>query len=89
MCRYEGPAPENMHLVQNGEQLVAAISEASAADRAVVVDFFSPSCNGCRTLYPKLKQIAQNNPELTFIKVRDTLGQVTCMQFLLCLIAGV
>lgn len=40
-----------------------------APGRLVVVDYFKPSCNGCRTLYPKLLQLAANNPETLFIKV--------------------
>ena len=35
----------------------------------MVVDFFSPSCYGCRMLYPKLRQIAANNLDVAFIKV--------------------
>lgn len=47
------------------KQLVVGAGEG----RLVVVDYFKPSCNGCRTLYPKLKQVAANNPEALFVKV--------------------
>ena len=43
---------------------------AVATHRLVVADFWVPWCNGCRRLYPKLKQIAANNPEVTFLSVR-------------------
>eukprot|EP01023_Acetabularia_acetabulum_P013162 TRINITY_DN16295_c0_g1_i4.p2 TRINITY_DN16295_c0_g1~~TRINITY_DN16295_c0_g1_i4.p2 ORF type:complete len:207 (-),score=14.90 TRINITY_DN16295_c0_g1_i4:45-665(-) len=34
----------------------------------VVVKFFAPFCNGCRTMSPKIKQLAQQNPDVVFIK---------------------
>lgn len=37
--------------------------------RIVLVDFFSPSCYACRSMWPKLKQIAASNPDITFLKV--------------------
>eukprot|EP00191_Tetraselmis_sp_GSL018_P019636 CAMPEP_0177590634 /NCGR_PEP_ID=MMETSP0419_2-20121207/7524_1 /TAXON_ID=582737 /ORGANISM="Tetraselmis sp., Strain GSL018" /LENGTH=107 /DNA_ID=CAMNT_0019081233 /DNA_START=476 /DNA_END=799 /DNA_ORIENTATION=+ len=37
--------------------------------QVVVVDFFAPWCRGCRSLFPKLAQIARKNPEMCFLKV--------------------
>jgi hypothetical protein len=34
-----------------------------------VADFFTPECYTCKTLYPKLKQIASDNPDVIFTKV--------------------
>ncbi len=43
-----------------------ALSEYSL----VVVDYFAPWCHACRSLYPKLRQIAAANPDVLFVKVR-------------------
>ena len=60
-----------------------AFRRAVATHRLVVADFWVPWCNGCRRLYPKLKQIAANNPEVTFLSVR--LPPRRCPAFLPCL----
>jgi thiol-disulfide isomerase/thioredoxin len=41
----------------------------SAKDQLVVVDFISPSCYACKTMFSKVKQLADNNPEVKFIMV--------------------
>ena len=58
--------PANLLTVVSPE----AFRRAVATHRLVVADFWVPWCNGCRRLYPKLKQIAANNPEVTFLSVR-------------------
>ena len=35
----------------------------------VVVEFFAPWCQACKALYPKFIQIAEHNPDVTFVKV--------------------
>ncbi|KAK9817846.1 hypothetical protein WJX72_003017 [[Myrmecia] bisecta] len=35
----------------------------------VIADFFVPWCQACRALHPKLKQIAQQNPDVLFLTV--------------------
>ena len=47
-------------------QMRRALSEYSL----VVVDYFAPWCHACRSLYPKLRQIASANPDVLFVKVR-------------------
>ena len=61
----------------------------AAAGGLVVVDFFTSWCTACRRLYPKLKQIAENNPDVIFIKVRPSPVQsrsrrVVMVPFSLC-----
>jgi len=41
-----------------------------AGHRLLVADFWVPGCPGCRRLYPGLKKLARNNPEVTFLSVR-------------------
>lgn len=45
-----------------------AIIEQERAHRLVVVEFFAPECPGCRALYPKFCQIAEQNPTVLFVK---------------------
>lgn len=35
-----------------------------------VVDYLKPSCGACRRVLPKLQQIAEQNPDALFVKVR-------------------
>lgn len=37
--------------------------------KLVVVKYFAPWCNGCRTLFPKVLQLAESNPNVTFVKM--------------------
>lgn len=43
--------------------------EVHRTDCLVVVEFFVPACPGCRKLFPKIKQIASNNPDVKFVQV--------------------
>lgn len=38
-------------------------------EQLVVVEFYSTYCGACRSLAPKLKQIAQQNPDVMFLKL--------------------
>lgn len=35
----------------------------------VIADYFSSWCTACRSLFPKLRQLAENNPDVLFVKV--------------------
>jgi len=48
------------------EAFEAAISQGGL----VVVDFFTPWCNACRRLFPALCKVAENNPDVLFLKAR-------------------
>lgn len=41
-----------------------------------MVDYLKPSCGACRRLFPKLQQIAVQNPDALFVKVRLGLLQL-------------
>lgn len=40
-----------------------------AAGKLVVVNFFAPECYACKSMQPKLRQIARDNPDAVFLKV--------------------
>ncbi|CAN0896013.1 Thioredoxin-like 1-2, chloroplastic [Linum grandiflorum] len=60
-------AKPNMVEIQSAQQLVDTLQ--GAGDRLVIIDFYSPGCGGCRTLHPKICQIAESNPNAMFLKV--------------------
>lgn len=39
------------------------------SEALTVVFYSAPWCNACRSLYPKFKQIAGNNPDVNFVQV--------------------
>ncbi|KDD76923.1 hypothetical protein H632_c65p0 [Helicosporidium sp. ATCC 50920] len=43
--------------------------EQTPPGRLVVVDYFSPSCNGCRALFPKVKALAAARADLDVVQV--------------------
>lgn len=60
--------------VQNAQQLASTIEVACAAGKLVVVNFFSPECYACRSMQPKLRQIARDNQDnMLFLKVNGFL----------------
>jgi thiol-disulfide isomerase/thioredoxin len=65
---WELNAPPNMQSVTSPDEFSSAMESRLAAGEAVVVDFFAPWCRACRSLYPKLTQIAGRNPDIHFVK---------------------
>jgi len=60
--------------VQTAESLTAAIESACAAGRLAVVAFFSPECYACRSMQPKLRQLAREHAgALVLLKVNGGL----------------
>ncbi|KAM7480037.1 hypothetical protein LguiA_028250 [Lonicera macranthoides] len=57
----------NMIEIHSAQQLVDSIS--NAGDRLVIVDFYSPGCGVCKSLHPKICQLAESNPNAVFLKV--------------------
>ncbi|XP_057479677.1 thioredoxin-like 1-2, chloroplastic [Actinidia eriantha] len=53
--------------IDSAQELVDSL--LNAGDRLVVVDFYSPGCGGCRSLHPKICQLAESNLNAIFLKV--------------------
>ncbi|XP_062116571.1 thioredoxin-like 1-2, chloroplastic [Humulus lupulus] len=64
---WEKALKPNMVEIHSAQQLVDSL--ASADDRLVIVDFYSPGCGGCRVLHPKICQLAELNPNAIILKV--------------------
>jgi thiol-disulfide isomerase/thioredoxin len=59
--------PSNMVTVSSCDSFNTAL--ANNPGKLVVVNFFSPCCHACKTIFPKVKNLAVNNPEVVFLKV--------------------
>ena len=66
--RTTGAVP-NVHLAVTPKEWKGLILSA-APGQLVVVDYLRPSCAACRTLAPKVKQLAEENSDLIVVKVR-------------------
>ncbi|KAK1284684.1 hypothetical protein QJS10_CPB21g00596 [Acorus calamus] len=66
----------NMVEVNSAQELVDSLT--NAGDRLVIVDFYSPGCGGCKSLHPKICQIAESNPNALFLKVNYEEHKAMC-----------
>ncbi|KAG0447678.1 hypothetical protein HPP92_028210 [Vanilla planifolia] len=57
----------NMRGITSAQDLVDSL--LNAGDKLVIVDFFSPGCAGCKSLHPKICQLAEQNPDVLFLQV--------------------
>lgn len=57
-------------------ELDQTVREGSAGGRLVVVNFFAPECYACKSLQPKLRQIARDNSDTLFVKVNGFLSEL-------------
>ncbi|XP_060169785.1 thioredoxin-like 1-2, chloroplastic [Lycium barbarum] len=64
---WEKTLKPNMVEINSAQQLVDSLLKAG--DRLVIIDFYSPGCGGCKTLHPKMCQLAESNPNAIFLKV--------------------
>ncbi|VVB13599.1 unnamed protein product [Arabis nemorensis] len=73
---WEKSANHNMLEINSANHLVDSL--LNAGDRLVVLDFYSPSCGGCKSLYPKMCQLAESNPSVMFLKVNQEELRTMC-----------
>ena len=64
----------NVQCASTLAQFQGLLDEAKSQGGLVMVDFFAPHCAACKTMYPKMRQIADRNPEVMFLKVGLALG---------------
>lgn len=62
--------------IQSAQELVDALQ--NGGDRLVIVDFYSPGCGGCKSLHPKICQLAELNPNAIFLKVNYEAHKTMC-----------
>jgi thiol-disulfide isomerase/thioredoxin len=63
-----GASPPNVNSATSPRHAKDLILNARPG-RLIVLDFYAPSCLGCRSLWPKLKQIAEANPDVLVVTV--------------------
>ncbi|KAJ8772976.1 hypothetical protein K2173_028153 [Erythroxylum novogranatense] len=64
---WEKTLKTNMIEIHSAQELVDSL--LNAGDNLVVIDFYSPGCGGCKTLHPKICQLAESNPSVIILKV--------------------
>eukprot|EP00850_Spirogloea_muscicola_P016165 SM000129S26152 [mRNA] locus=s129:341651:343211:+ [translate_table: standard] len=73
---WEKDGGPNFHDVRSTAEFVEAL--AAAGDRLVLVEFFATWCGSCRALYPKLVKLAQEHPDVEFLKVNFDENKPMC-----------
>ncbi|XP_020884104.1 thioredoxin-like 1-2, chloroplastic isoform X1 [Arabidopsis lyrata subsp. lyrata] len=73
---WEKSTNHNMLEIQSANHLVDSL--LNAGDRLVVLDFYSPACGGCKSLHPKICQLAESNPNVMFLKVNQEELRTMC-----------
>ncbi|KAL3528634.1 hypothetical protein ACH5RR_007956 [Cinchona calisaya] len=73
---WEKSAGPNMIDIHSTEEFVDALGQAG--DRLVIVDFYGTWCASCRALFPKLCKIAEEHPEIVFLKVNFDENKSLC-----------
>ncbi|ESQ31791.1 hypothetical protein EUTSA_v10004776mg [Eutrema salsugineum] len=73
---WEKSTEHNMLEIHSANHIVDSL--LSAGDRLVVLDFYSPGCGGCKSLHPKICQLAESNPNVMFLKVNQEELRTMC-----------
>lgn len=71
--------PPNMHLVASTEEFRERIRLAKGESTLVVVDYFAPWCHACKSLHPKLQNIARSYRHVTFLSVNAGIDSLNAM----------
>lgn len=71
----KGTTP-NMREVHSAQELIDSL--VNAGDKLVVLSFFSPGCGACRSLHPKICQLAEMNGDVEFVKVNHEENKSMC-----------
>lgn len=69
---WEGSLPNNVIVALSARQLDVLVQQANAENRLVMLNMFTEDCYVCRSLHPKLKKIALDNPDMTILKVNGS-----------------
>eukprot|EP01023_Acetabularia_acetabulum_P068390 TRINITY_DN969_c2_g1_i2.p1 TRINITY_DN969_c2_g1~~TRINITY_DN969_c2_g1_i2.p1 ORF type:complete len:236 (-),score=32.87 TRINITY_DN969_c2_g1_i2:201-908(-) len=59
---------ENMMVANSPLEFEDQLSEKQSQGKLTVVKFFAPFCHACKSMNPKIQQIAQQNADVAFIK---------------------
>ncbi|KAL6974696.1 hypothetical protein U1Q18_028876, partial [Sarracenia purpurea var. burkii] len=73
---WEKNAGPNMIDIHSTQEFLNALSQAG--DRLVIVEFYGTWCASCRALFPKLCRIAEEHPEIVFLKVNFDENKPMC-----------
>ncbi|OVA08452.1 Thioredoxin [Macleaya cordata] len=66
----------NMIDIHSTQDFLNALSQAG--EKLVIVEFYGTWCGSCRALFPKLCRIAQENPDILFLKVNFDENKPMC-----------
>ncbi|KAG8652431.1 hypothetical protein MANES_06G091100v8 [Manihot esculenta] len=73
---WEKTLTPNMVEIHSAQELVHSL--LNAGDKLVIVDFYSPGCGGCKSLHPKICQLAESYPNAIFLKVNYEELKIMC-----------
>eukprot|EP00877_Chromochloris_zofingiensis_P005418 jgi/Chrzof1/14878/Cz09g19090.t1 len=58
------------------DELQSAVEFAADNHQLAVVNFFAGECYACKSMQPKLRQIARDNPDTIFVKVNGSIEEL-------------
>lgn len=59
--------PSNLIHIHGVQELVDELADGARNDQLVVLEFFAPWCAACKALFPKMKKLCQENPDVRFL----------------------
>uniref|UniRef100_A0A7S3QV21 Thioredoxin domain-containing protein n=1 Tax=Dunaliella tertiolecta TaxID=3047 RepID=A0A7S3QV21_DUNTE len=69
---FEGHQPLNMTTCKSADEYRAIVKRAQTEGKLLVTKFFTEDCYVCKSLYPKMKRIASDNPDVLWAKLNGT-----------------